>query len=94
MNIGLLYAAQGKYKESIGYYEKVLASEPSNADAYFNLGLAYLMSDEYTLSKDSLQKAKQLYEQQDNTVGLGAVNKYLDRFNAIEKKALNTLQKK
>jgi tetratricopeptide (TPR) repeat protein len=94
MNIGLLYAAQGEYKESLAYYEKVLATEASNADAYFNLGLSYFMSDEYTPSKANLLKAKHFYQQQGNISGIEAVNKYLDRFNAVEEKASRALQKK
>lgn len=57
---GRAYIEKGKYDQAIVNLTKVTESNPSNAYAYFYLGMAYDNKDKYDLAVTALDKAIQL----------------------------------
>ena len=68
-NLGITYWKLGKYQEAVGAFKHAIRIKPDFAWAHFNLGQAYLLSDnkdsalkEYKILKDlDKEKANELY---------------------------------
>lgn len=57
---GIFRATQGRYKEAIEDYTFVLAKQPNNAQAHYNLGLAYFEVKDYDRAVEEAKAAKAL----------------------------------
>lgn len=55
--LGIVYLQKREFKKSIGYFNKVLRTNPDSYDAYNYLGVAYTELDEYDLAKENLLRA-------------------------------------
>ncbi len=55
-NVGNVYLQQGKYQDSIPYFQKALQIEPYSS-TYSNLGTAYFFLKQYSNSADMFEKA-------------------------------------
>ena len=76
-NIGGIYLVQGKLDEAIKDLEKAVNYDSNNADAHYNLGLAYMSKGDdqlKDLAQASFRRAAQIYK----------ANGEIDRFNKVE----------
>jgi tetratricopeptide (TPR) repeat protein len=60
LELGTFYFLSQRYKEAIGQFKKALVLERDNADAYFNLGIAYEAINQIAQAKQNFQKALDL----------------------------------
>jgi tetratricopeptide (TPR) repeat protein len=54
--VGKFYFLSNKYREAIKEFEKVTKLDPSNADAYYNLGLCYESLNELSLAREMYER--------------------------------------
>lgn len=47
MRINRKPSRQGKYVEAIGYFQKVIALDPNESDAYWNITQSYVSTKDY-----------------------------------------------
>lgn len=59
IDMGSLRAGQGNLADAISYFSKVLALEPDNASAHYNLALVYQMQGKGTQAEQSLNKFRE-----------------------------------
>jgi tetratricopeptide (TPR) repeat protein len=57
---GVYYAMQGRYKAAIDDLSIVVKHEPDNANAHYNLGLAYFRTQNFELAVKEAKAAKSL----------------------------------
>ncbi len=57
---GIYLEKQGKVDEAVEQYEKVIALQPSSAEAHYNLGLLYFKRKDYEVARSEAQKAYEL----------------------------------
>jgi Flp pilus assembly protein TadD len=57
MEMAKFYFLNSKYDEAIAELEKVLAINPGNAEAYYNLGLIYENRNQMEQARDMYEKA-------------------------------------
>jgi len=57
---GIYYSIQRKYGDAIADFKSVIDAEPNNANAHYNLGLAYFEVGNYADARDEAQAAKKL----------------------------------
>lgn len=55
MELAKFYFMNSRYDEAIDEFKKVLAANPGNAEAYYNLGLIYE-------NKNKIDEARSMYE--------------------------------
>ncbi len=60
--LGFVNLVREKYKESIPYFIKSIEKNENNADAYYNLAYAYLVTSDLENALKNAQKALELYE--------------------------------
>jgi tetratricopeptide (TPR) repeat protein/S1-C subfamily serine protease len=63
-NLGEIYRESGDYENAIAHYTKALEIQPNWAEAYQHRGLARSEKKDNARSREDLQKAAQLYQQQ------------------------------
>jgi tetratricopeptide (TPR) repeat protein/S1-C subfamily serine protease len=63
-NLGEIYRESGDYENAIAHYTKALEIQPNWAEAYQHRGLARSQKKDNARSREDLQKAAQLYQQQ------------------------------
>ena len=68
-NIGLCYSALRQHQNVITYLKEAVKINPDNADSYLGLGITYHALGQYQQAKYNWEKAKALYEKQENTIG-------------------------
>ena len=83
---GELCASLGRYEEAIRYYRNALRIDSSQPDIYYNLALAYFMSDNLMNFKDNLTKAQELYKQRNDDEGLQKVDQYMRKIESLKNK--------
>ena len=66
-NRGILYYKQGKWDLAISDYNQAIALNPKFALAYVNRGVVYILAENKQKGIEDLQKAAQLYQEQDDT---------------------------
>jgi tetratricopeptide (TPR) repeat protein len=81
-----LCASLGKYNEAIGYYKDALKISPREPEIYYNLALVYFMSEQLAKFRENLLKARELYRQKGDTLGLEKVSVYMNKMKEIESK--------
>jgi tetratricopeptide (TPR) repeat protein len=86
LGIGTLYASREEYAQALPYLEKAFSLNAQNAAVCYQLGMVHFMADNYVKSREFFTKARQLFEAQDNTDGVQAVDKYLQKFLELEKR--------
>ena len=57
---GIYYSMQHKYKDAIADFKEVLEAAPNNANAHYNLGLAYFEVGDYAGAREEALVAKKL----------------------------------
>jgi tetratricopeptide (TPR) repeat protein len=57
---GIYYSMQGRYQAAIDDFNEVLKHEPDNANAHYNLGLAYFHLKNYDLAAKEARTAQSL----------------------------------
>jgi tetratricopeptide (TPR) repeat protein len=82
--MAVIYASLERYPEAIKCYQDVLLTDRNNPEVYYNLALAYFMSDQLVKFKDNLIKAQELYQQRGDVEGLAKVAEYMDKIKVIE----------
>jgi tetratricopeptide (TPR) repeat protein len=90
-NRGVAHDNSGMYSEAIGSYKRAIMIKPDYSEAYYNLAISYLMSndvksahDEYMLLKEiSPQKADDLYNKALLMVRSNPDNKYVIQVGAF-----------
>jgi len=87
INKAAIYASRGKYSEAIQFYQNAIKIDQNNPEVYYNLALAYYMSDQLVRFRDNLLKAKELYQRNGDTAGLEKVAEYMNKMEEIENKA-------
>jgi len=71
---GIADGVKKDYAAAISHLEKSVAYDPSNADAWYNLGGAYFSVQNYAKAKSCWEKTLQLNPQQKQALqGLGAI---------------------
>ncbi|NEO26416.1 MAG: tetratricopeptide repeat protein, partial [Kamptonema sp. SIO4C4] len=63
-NLGMVFRAQSNFKEAIPAYEKAIKLKPDYAQAYQNLGVAWLKCGKVNMGLDYMGKAIALLETQ------------------------------
>ena len=64
--MGIAYAKQEEYGQAIVNYQKSIALNPQDDDAYYNMGIAYAKQEEYGQAIVNYQKAIELNPQHKN----------------------------
>lgn len=59
-NIGVIYAIDSKYEESITWYNKAIEIEPGYAQSWVNIGVAYYYLNKFDKACESMKKASSL----------------------------------
>lgn len=77
------YGYAKQHQEAITCSQKSLEIDPNYALSYFNLGVSYWSLKQYGKAKANLQKAKELFEQQDNDNDAKGVALQLERLKYI-----------
>ena len=90
INTASLYASLGKYPEAIQYYQNAVKLDRNNPEVYYNLALAYFMSDQLAKFRDNLLKAQELYQRKGDALGLEKVSVYINKMKEIENKVRHT----
>ena len=54
---GALLSVYGNQDAAVGAFQKAIELEPDNAEAHFNLGVAYTEMDEYEKALDAMSRA-------------------------------------
>jgi tetratricopeptide (TPR) repeat protein len=85
-----IYASIGKYPEAIKHYQHAIELDPDNPDLYYNLALAYFMSEQLLKFKVNLLKAQELYQRNKDAQGLEKVKEYINKIRVIENKFRQT----
>ena len=57
---GALLSVYGNQNAAVGAFQKAIELEPGNAEAHFNLGVAYTEMDEYEKALDAMTRAIEL----------------------------------
>jgi tetratricopeptide (TPR) repeat protein len=57
---GIYYAMEGRYQAAIDDFNTVLKRDPDNANAHYNLGLAYYNTKQYDLAVKEAKRAREL----------------------------------
>jgi tetratricopeptide (TPR) repeat protein len=86
INMAAIYASVGKYPEAIKYYQNAIELDRNNPELYYNLALTYFMSDQLVKFRNNLLKARELYQQKQDAVGLKKVEEYMNKIKVIESK--------
>jgi Flp pilus assembly protein TadD len=60
VQLGNLYFARRLPQEAVGAYEKAVATNPSNSEAHYRLGLAYKQLGEKVKAQHEFEEYKQL----------------------------------
>ncbi|MDD3345754.1 MAG: tetratricopeptide repeat protein, partial [Candidatus Omnitrophica bacterium] len=85
-DIAYICAEENRYKEAITYFHKSLKLKPGDADVYYNLGMAYFMSNQYLKSRENFIRAKAFYRKAGDKKGIADTDKFLDKFFELEAK--------
>jgi tetratricopeptide (TPR) repeat protein len=78
MEIGKVMMQQEDYLGAIVEFRQVTEEEPENADAHYNLGMALQERERTDEAIESLNTARDLYEQQNNNAGVEMAEKALE----------------
>ncbi|MDR2860688.1 MAG: tetratricopeptide repeat protein [Elusimicrobiota bacterium] len=62
MDIGKFYFLNNKFEEAVAEFKKVLEINPSNAEAYYNIGLINESSNKLEEAKEMYARALQIRE--------------------------------
>lgn len=77
--LGLVYTTLSKPDEAIEYLSKAIKYKPDFAAAYFSLGTAYHFINKPREARVNLEKAKELFKAQGNTLGVTETESYLNQ---------------
>lgn len=75
--VARIVLAQKDYLGAIVEYEDLIALDPQNADAYYNIGIAFKARGRQDEAIKAFNKAKELYQRQGNNSGVENVDKLL-----------------
>lgn len=78
---GMELLQHDEYKKAEGKFQEFIEANPESGVAYYNLGITYIRMNKIQKAKDSLNKAKSLFEKSGNKKGLKAVKNALRVLN-------------
>lgn len=84
LGLGSAYSILGHYEQATDCFSKVIQIKADNAGAYFGLALVYHRLGQYKEAKKNLQKAKELYSEEDDYRHVRTVEKWLNRISLEE----------
>jgi len=75
--LGGAYLDLGQYEKSIEYNLMALEVNPSSPSAYYGLGLAYGLNGQYKEAIESLEEARDLYQEAGDELNLEVIEDFL-----------------
>lgn len=79
LHLAQLYTKERLYKEAAPIYDKIIQLAPDNAKAHCGLGLSYLLVGENDKARECLQKARELFEKEQDTRNIQEVDEIMAR---------------
>lgn len=76
-NLGYVLYNQGNHDEAIPQYQESIRLDSKNAQAHFNLGIAFRDQSKQNEAISELKTAKSLFMQEGNTQAVAEINKLL-----------------
>ena len=86
MKLGMAYYNNSEYKEAAIIYQRLLKTNPGKYDIYYNLGMTYIMLNDFLQAKENYEKAARINSYHEiSNLSIGQINMILRDYDEAKK---------